>query len=310
MGSFLLKRGAQSLVVLLLISLVAFAVVQAIPGNPARLALGPRAPQASVDALADQYRLRDPVVDQYVHFVGSAVTLDFGRSIRSRQPVRELLRARIGPTMLIVVYAGALSLLVALLLGVAAARRAGRATDATIRVGSMFLVAMPPFWLGLVLVLLLGVQAGIFATSGYETGVAGIFRTLTLPAITVACGLAPVLIRSVRASVRENLTSDYAEAARSRGLGERRVLYRHVLRNSLISTVTILGTTLAFLISGTVVVEYVFGIPGLGTLAVSAVANRDFPIVQALVVVFGVLTLLVNMLADVAYAALDPRVRL
>jgi len=310
MATFLAKRAFQSILVLLIISLVAFALVQAIPGNPARLALGPRAPEQAVRLLEDRHHLNDSVLSQYWQFVSNAAQLQFGSSIRSQQPVGPMLLDRLAPTVLIIVYAAVISVVLAVVLGVWSAIRAGRPIDSATQVGGMFAVAMPPFWLALVLVLVFGVNLHVFATSGYESGPAGILRSLTLPAVTIACGLAPLLIRSVRSSVLENLGADYAVAARSRGIGRLRILLRHVLRNSLLSTVTILGSSLAFLVSGTVVVETVFAIPGIGSLSVNAVTNRDFPIVQALVLLFGTLTLLANLVTDLVYAWLDPRVRL
>jgi peptide/nickel transport system permease protein len=309
-ATFLARRALQSLLVLLIISLVAFVLVQAIPGNPARLALGPRAPEQSVRILEEEYHLDDPVLQQYWHFISNSARFDFGSSIRSRQPVGPMLLDRVAPTMLIIAYAAFLSVLLAVGLGVWSAVRAGRPVDSAVQVGGMFAVAMPPFWLALMLVLAFGVGLPLFATTGYESGAAGILRTLTLPAVTIACGLAPLLIRSVRSNVLENLGADYATAARSRGLGPRRILFRHVLRNSLLSTVTIFGSSIAFLVSGTIVVENVFAIPGIGALSVNAVANRDFPIVQSLVLLFGTLALVANLVTDLVYAWLDPRVRL
>ncbi|HET8814308.1 MAG TPA: ABC transporter permease [Solirubrobacterales bacterium] len=310
MATFLARRAVQSLLVLLIISLVAFVLVQAIPGNPARLALGPRASEQSVQILEQEYHLDEPVLSQYWHFISHSASLDFGSSIRSRQPVGPMLLDRVTPTMLIIAYAAFLSTLLAVGLGVLSAVRAGRPVDSAVQVGGMFAIAMPPFWLALMLVLAFAVGVPLFATTGYESGVGGILRTLTLPALTITCGLAPLLIRSVRSSVLENLGADYATAARSRGLGPRRILFRHVLRNSLLSTVTILGSSIAFLVSTTIVVEYVFAIPGIGALSVNAVASRDFPIVQSLVLLFGTLALLANLVTDLVYAWLDPRVRL
>ncbi len=259
--------------------------------------------------LRQEYHLDESMLAQYGHFVAGAASFDFGDSIRAHEPVSQLIGSRIAPTLLIVAYAGLISLLVALLFGLYAATHAHGPADLGIRAFGMTAIAVPPFWLGLVLMLLFAIQVPIFATSGYESGLGGVLRTLTLPALTIACGLAPVLVRTIRASVLENLHADYAVAARSRGIGERRVLVHHVLRNSLVATLTVLGTSMAFLVSGTVVVENVFGVPGLGTLTVNAVANRDFPVVQALIVLFAVLTLVLNFCTDVLYGLLDPRVR-
>jgi peptide/nickel transport system permease protein len=178
-----------------------------------------------------------------------------------------------------------------------------------IRVVTMITFAMPAFWLALVLVELLALRAHVFPVSGYGGGFAAKLRDLTLPALTITLYLMPMLVRTLRSSIIDVLGSDFVEAARARGLSERRVIFKHVLRNASIATVTVLAVNLGFLISGTVVIEVVFDIPGLGSLIVGAVQQRDFPLVQALTLIFGFIVIVVNLLADVAYAVIDPRVR-
>lgn len=169
---------------------------------------------------------------------------------------------------------------------------------------------MPAFWTALLLVLFFSLRLGIFPTSGLGEGFASLVLSLTLPAVTIGFYLAPVLLRSLRASLIETLAAEYIEAARARGLSERRVLLKHVLRNSLIAMITVLGVNIGFLISGAVVVENVFAIPGLGSLMVSSIIARDYPVIVALTLVFGVIVMVVNLLVDLSYAILDPRIRL
>ncbi len=174
----------------------------------------------------------------------------------------------------------------------------------------MVAFAMPAFWLGLVLILVFNVDLGILPSSGYSGGFANRIKDLTLPAVTLGLGIAPMLLRSLRSSLAQSLESEYVEAARARGLSNTRVLTRHALRSSLLSSITILGVNIGILLGGVVVVENVFVIPGLGSILVSAIVNRDYPVIEALTVIFGVLIVAVNLLTDVTYAVVDPRVRL
>jgi peptide/nickel transport system permease protein len=217
--------------------------------------------------------------------------------------------SRIAPSLLLLLYATVLSALIAVPLGLISALKRDRIPDHVIRVVGMVTFAMPAFWLALVLVELLSLRAHVFPVSGYGGGLLTKLKDLTLPAITIALYLAPMLVRTLRSSVIDVLGSDFVEAARARGLSDRRVVLKHVLRNASIATITVLAVNLGFLISGTVVIEVVFDIPGLGSMIVSAVQQRDFPLVQALTLIFGAIVIGVNLLADVAYSAVDPRVR-
>jgi peptide/nickel transport system permease protein len=303
------QRISQSLLVLLAVSLVAFCLMQLVPGDPARIALGPRATQDAVDAARQSLGLDEPVLRQYLDFVGGALHGDFGYSIQQRAPVAEIIAPRIMPSLLLVGYATILSVLLAVPLGLISALRRDRLPDHVIRIVTMITFAMPAFWLALVLVILLSLKLGIFPVSGYGDTVAEKLRDLTLPALTIALYLTPMLVRTLRGSVIDVLGSEFVEAARARGLSQRRVVFKHVLRNATIATLTVLAVNLGFLISGTVVIEVVFDIPGLGSLIVSAVQARDFPMVQALTLIFGAIVIAVNLMTDVAYAIVDPRVR-
>ena len=174
----------------------------------------------------------------------------------------------------------------------------------------MVTFAMPSFLLGLLLILFFSLKLGWLPTAGYGEGFVGHLRSLTLPAITVGLYLAPILLRTLRVGIIETLTAEYIEAARARGLSERRIVLKHVLRNSLISTVTVLGLNIGFLLSGLVIIENVFALPGLGSELVGAILERDYPMIQALTLIFAVAVIAINLLTDLAYAKLDPRVRL
>jgi peptide/nickel transport system permease protein len=309
MSASLNRRLLQSLLVLLGVSVVAFALIHLVPGDPARIALGPRAPLQAVAAARHTLGLDKPLVTQYLDFVTGAVHGDLGYSIQQRASVGGLVGPRILPSAFLIAYATIIAILLAVPLGVISALKRDRLPDHAIRIVTMVTFAMPAFWLALVLVELLSLRAHLLPVSGYSGSFAEKVKDLLLPALTIALYLAPMLVRTLRSSVIDVLDSDFVEAARARGLSERRVILKHVLRNASIATVTVLAVNLGFLISGTVVIEVVFDIPGLGSLIVSSVQSRDFPVVQALTLIFGAIVIAVNLLADVAYAVIDPRVR-
>ncbi|HEX4009412.1 MAG TPA: ABC transporter permease [Solirubrobacteraceae bacterium] len=303
------RRIPQSLLVLLGVSVVAFALIHLVPGDPARISLGPRAPEQAVLQARHSLGLDKPLITQYWDFISGAVHGNFGYSLIQHASVASILGPRIAPSLLLLAYATVLSIILAVPLGLYSALRRDRVPDHVIRVVTMVTFAMPSFWLALVLVELLALRGHVFPVSGYGGTIPDKLRDLTLPALTISLYLAPMLIRTLRSSVIDVLGSDFVEAARARGLSERRVITKHVLRNASIATVTVLAVNLGFLISGTVVVEVVFDIPGLGSLIVNAVEQRDFPLVSALTLIFGFIVIVVNLLADLAYAVIDPRVR-
>jgi peptide/nickel transport system permease protein len=310
MLKFVGLRLLQAVPVLVGITVASFVLIHLVPGDPARIQLGPRATLASVHQLDKQLGLDKPLLSQYVSFLSGAVRLNFGESLALHQSVGGLIRSRIGATALLMTYSLLISLTLTVPLGVLAAVRRDRLVDHVIRVAGMTLFVMPVFWLGLLLSLIFGLELGVLPTGGYGSGVTSVVRSLTLPALTLALAMTPLFVRSLRASVVQTLDAGFVEAARARGFSERRVLIGHCLRNASISTVTVVGLTIGALVSGTVVIEYVFAIPGLGTLLVSSVSARDFPTVQGLVVILALAVIVINLLTDLAYAAIDPRVRL
>ncbi|MGA8355170.1 MAG: ABC transporter permease [Solirubrobacteraceae bacterium] len=303
-------RLLQALPVLLGITVASFVLIHLVPGDPARIQLGPHATVAEVAALKRQLGLDRPLLAQYWSFLSGAVKFQFGESLALHQPVGGVIRGKLGVTLWLLVYSLFVSLVLTLPFGVIAAVKRDRPVDHGIRVVGMTLFVMPVFWLGLVLSLIFGLELGWLPTGGYAYGVLGTLRSLTLPAVSLGLVLAPLFVRSLRASVIQTLDAGFVESARARGLSEQRVLVRHVLRNASISTVTLVGLMVGSLVSGMVVVENVFSIPGIGTQLVASVSARDFPMVQGLVIVMALAVIVVNLLTDLAYAAIDPRVRL
>jgi peptide/nickel transport system permease protein len=307
---FVLYRPLQLLPVLFGISIVTFVLVQLIPGDPARILLGPKATEEAIAAVRERFGLDEPLIVQYGHFIANLLQGNMGRSVIYRAPVLEVVSQRIAPTLFLLIYGVVLSVLIAVPLALAAAWRAGSVTDQAVRVFSTTGIGLPAFWLGLMLMLLFSIQLGWFPVSGYGDGMLSHVHHLFLPALTISFALAPVLIRNLRASLLTQLDSDYVAAERAKGLPERAIYIGHVFRNSLIPTVNLLGVNVSWLIGGTVVIESVYSVPGLGQLMISSIFARDYLVVQAVTLIFAVGVILVNFAVDIATVALDPRVEM
>jgi peptide/nickel transport system permease protein len=310
MLTYLVKRLMVSIVVLFGIALATFMMIHLIPGDPAKIQLGIHATPAAVAQLHHQWGLDRSLPEQFWLYLGNIVTFNFGQSVAFNSGVTELVGNRIGPTAILLVYGILIALILGVPLAIIAALRQGGWVDNAIRVLTTFTFAMPTFWLGLMLALLLGYELGWFPVSGYQSGIGGILRTLTVPALTIGLGLLVIIVRNLRASLVTVLHSEYIEAARARGFGELRVVGKHAMRNSVVSTITILATLFGFLIGVMVLIENVFQIPGAGTLLVQAVQKRDYQLVQALAFLGGAVVVVIGFFTDVAYAWLDPRIRL
>lgn len=306
---FLVVRLLQAVPVLLGVTLIAFFAIHLVPGDPIQMMLQGRASEATLAAVRAKLGLDQPLAMQYLRFVGHALGGDLGTSILQRVPVTRVVSERIGVSFALLGLAALLSIVIAVPLAVLAAARRQRFTDHLIRLGGTVAFAMPSFWIGLLLILFFGLQLRWFPISGAGSGFADRLHHLFLPALTIALFLAPLLIQSLRAAMLEVLTAEYVEVARAKGLSESRVLLKYVLRSALVPVVTILAVNIGWLISGSVVVESVFSVAGLGMLLVHAVSTRDYPVIQGLTVVFAVLVLVVNLLADLAYALIDRRAR-
>jgi peptide/nickel transport system permease protein len=306
---FLLQRPLELIPVLFGVSLVSFLLVRSIPGDPARLLLGIKATPSAMAAIRARFGLDQPLSLQYFYFVKNALQGEFGKSIVYKSPVSGLIADHIAPTVFLILYTVVIALLMTAPAGVVSARRAGEWPDQLVRFVSTLGLGLPPFWLGIILVLVFSLKLGLFPVSGYGDGFLSHLHHLFLGAFTLALALAPVLIRNLRASLIVEQGADYVIAARSKGLNENRIFFRHVFPNSLIPTINLLGVTIGFLIGATVVVESVFAIPGLGQLMVNSIVDRDYMVVQAVTLVFAVGTILVSLIADLVTLALDPRIK-
>ena len=294
------------------VSVLVFSLIHLVKGDPVRLALGTRYSQEAYDALRARNGLDLPLVEQYVTWAGRALTGDLGVSFRSGEPVTALIGERLGATLTLAIAAILLALLIAIPLGTISALRPRSAVDRIATVISQIGISVPDFWLAIVLILVFSGTLGWLPTGGYvpitEDPVEWA-RRLVLPAIAVGVVSGSVITRFVRSSVLEALGSDHVRTAQAKGLPARQVFSWHVLRNALLPLVTVTGVQLAYLLSGVVVVEIVFSWPGLGQLALQAVQARDYPVLQGAVLLFAVIFLLINLLVDLLYTRIDPRIR-
>jgi peptide/nickel transport system permease protein len=307
---FVLYRPFQLLPVLFGISIVSFVLVHAIPGDPVRAIIGPKATPEVIERVRAQYGLDQPVIVQYLRFLENVAHGEMGRSVVYKTGVVGLVTERFEATIFLLGYAVVLALCLAVPLAVTATLWRGRSPDHLIRMLSTAGLGFPAFWLGIMLMILFSVRLGLFPVSGYGEGFPGHLHHLFLPALAIALALSAILTRNLRASLLAELDADHIAAARAKGLPARWIFVHHVFRNALIPTINLLGVNLGWLIGGTVVVESVFSVPGLGSLMVSSIFARDYMVVQAITLAFACATVLVNFVVDVVTVALDPRIEL
>jgi peptide/nickel transport system permease protein len=311
MARFVLRRLTQSAVVLLGVTLVVFLLLQLVPGDPVRVALGTRFDQETYDALRERSGLDRPLPIQYVDYVAGALTGDLGVSFRSGQPVSQIVMERLPATAALATFAIIFALLIAFPLGLLSAVKNGSPVDHATRVFSQFGVSVPDFWMGIMAIIVFAGVLGWLPPSGYTAFAddpVDWFKHLVMPSITVGLVTGAILTRFIRSSVLEAMSQDYVRTAEGKGLMPRRVVTRHVLRNALIPVVTVAAVQLASLLGGVIVIEVLFAWPGIGRLTYDAVQARDYPVLQGAVLLVAALFLLINLLVDVLYAKLDPRI--
>jgi peptide/nickel transport system permease protein len=301
-------RLMQLLPVLLGITVASFLLLHLVPGDPARTLLGVRATPREVAVLRHEWGLDKSLPVQYVDYLGRVLRGNLGTSIYYQTSVASLIAHALPITLAMLALGAVFGIAIAVPLALLAATRAGRPADHVIRVVPLFGLGMPPFWVGFVLLILFSLTFHIFPAGGYGTSFGAHVSSLILPALTVAAVTAPILVRSLRTALIEVLDSDFVRAANAKGLSSRRILIRHGLRNTLVPAVSVLAVNLGYLLGGTVVVENVFGLPGVGNLLLTGIFNRDFDVVQSVTLVYAIVVVVINLSADLAYAALDPRV--
>ncbi|HWP60338.1 MAG TPA: ABC transporter permease [Candidatus Acidoferrales bacterium] len=332
MAAYLVRRLLGTVPVLLLITLLVFLLLQAAPGDPASLLLSDETSAADVAEARRRWGLDQPVHVQYLKFITTAVTGDLGKSFRFAQPVSEVIAARLPATLELATAAIVVAIALAIPLGVWAAARPNSWVDNLGTGFGLFGISMPNFWLGIMLILLFAGQFHLLPSAGRSTyGVAGPEQTglyfldsllqqnwpalkdallhLTLPALALGTNMVGILMRVTRSSVLDALQEEYVVTARAKGLAERRVVWRHVLRNALIPIVTVVGLELGALLSGSIIVETVFAWPGLGSLLITGITARDYPLVTGLVLMYTAAFVIINLAIDALYGVIDPRIR-
>ncbi len=307
---YIVRRLLAAVPVLFGVTIIVFFMIHMVPGNPADAMLGTHATTQAVALIDKQLGLDQPVWDQYLEFLGRLLHGNLGHSYFYNASVMSLILGRLGATIWLIVAGAIFAVVISVPLAVWAASRRNGVADNAIRAVPLLGLGMPSFWLGIMLVLIFGLKLHWFPVSGFGTTIPEHLRSIVLPGLTVALSLVPILIRSLRTSMINVLGSDYITTARAKGLNPGRVAFGHALRNAAISSVTVLGINIAYLIGSTLVIETVFSLPGIGILMVEAIFDSDFPVVQGVTMVFAVLVVIVNLLTDIAHASLDPRVRL
>jgi len=309
-GQYILRRLAQMVPVMFGITLILFVMLRAIPGDPALAVLGDKATDEKIAIVRHSMGLDKPIYVQYVYYLRNLVTLNLGDSTKYRVPVNSLIWPRLQVSLSVVLMSSLLTALISLPLGILAALKQNSPIDNIVRSTLMVTMVMPTFYIGILLIIVLSVKIHLFPVSGYGETPFEHVKHLFLPSLTLALGASPILIRSLRSSILDAFQSDYVTTARAKGLAEQRVVTRHVLQNALIPTITLFGIGVGALLGGTVITEKVFALPGAGALLVDSIAARDYATVQSATLVVALLVILVNLLTDIIYSFIDPRVRL
>lgn len=305
----ILERLIQLIPALLGVALVTFFLVYMIPGDPVTLIAGDRASPETIAAIKARYGLDQPVGVQFLYYLKNVAMGDLGQSLRFRIPVTELILQHLWPTLLLLILTIVITIPCAILLAAVAASNQDKAIDHAIRALSVAGIAIPVFWVGIMLARVLSVQLGWFPVAGFGEGFAQNLYHLILPALTLALGITPVLSRNLRASLLEQMEADFVTAARSKGVPERYIFKRYVFMNALIPNLQLFGVIIAFLFGGTIVVEKVFAIPGIGQLLISSILGRDYYVVLGLTFFFALFTMVVMLIVDLLSMLIDPRLR-
>lgn len=311
MTNYILRRLAILPVVLLGVSIVVFMVLHLVPGNPAQMIAGADAPPETVAAIERELGLDQPLAVQYLRYMADVFRGDLGESLRSKRPVMDEVLTALPKTLQLAATAAVITPLIAIPLGVVSAAKRGTAVDSGLMLVSMVGITIPVFAIGLLMMLTFGYRLGWFPISGYGGPFWTIdgFKSLVLPALTLSVGTVATLSRLTRSTMLEILGNEFVRTGRAKGLRERVVLIKHALPNALLPIITVVGMQFAYLLSGAVVTETIFAIPGLGRLAVYAIQSRDFPVVQGSILLIALVFVLVNLLVDMLYAVVDPRIR-
>lgn len=310
---YLCKRVLSTIPVLFLVSIVVFSMIHLTPGSPARSMLGPEATEEQVAALEEVMGLNDPLPVQYVNWISDLLHGDFGVSVSGNEPVLSMIVSHMGPTISVTVFALIIDLLIALPLGILAARKKGAAADQLVSVVSLFGVSLPDFLLGLLLMLLFAVHLGWFPSSGYvplSDGFLAHIRSIALPSIALGFTYLALMMRMTKTAMYDALHKDYIKFAKAKGVHASGIVMIHALKNASVKLLTIVGQAVVGMLSGAAVIETLFVIPGVGQLIVLSISRRDYEVIQAIVLLVAVINVAIMLLVDILYGLIDPRIQI
>ena len=308
--NYIIKRVLQMIPVFIVVTIVIFFMIRLIPGDPAAVMLGSKATPEALASMREKMGLNEPVVTQFGIFGKDLCHFDLGTSIKYNQPVASLIRSKFLVTAALTLVSTIFSVLFSFSLGYIGGMKKDKWQDQIIRVISLFGLSAPTFWIGLLLLTVFAVNLGWLPVSGWGETLPEHIRGLILPGVTQALGVSAVLVRNLRNNVIEIKGSDFVEFAKSKGLKGKVISIRHILRNALIPTTTLLSLKIAYMLGGSVVIESIFSLPGLGALLVNSIYARDYAVVQGVVLTFVIMVMLINLITDIIYSILDPRVKL
>lgn len=304
MGRYIARRLLESIPLMLIISIFVFMFIHLLPGDPARTLAGVEAPLETVEAIREEFGLNDPLLVQYFNYMKGLFTGDMGRSLKSNIPVSELIWSRFQYTIQLVCAGLVWSPLLGIFIGVMCAIKRGKAFDLFGMLVAICGLSAPGFWLGLMGIQFFSVRLGVLPSAGLDS-----WKSLVLPSLVMGTGIMATLARYSRSSMLETLREDYVRTARAKGQKESLVMFRHAFKNSLIQVVTILGLQIGGLLSGSVITETIFSIPGMGRLLVDSIGYRDYPTIQGLLMIFALQYVLINLIVDVLYGVINPKIR-
>lgn len=310
---YVLKKTVSSLFTLFMVIVLVFLAFRIIPGNPANIILGVEATPAQVEELEQKLGLDQTLFEQFIHWFKGVLVLDFGESLRFSEPVLSLIHERMGVTFSLAFMAIVITIFVSIPLGIIAANYKGKFLDVLISIGTQIGLAIPSFWMGIILIMIFGLMLHLISVGGYvpwSENPLRAFKALLFPATAIAIPQIAILVRYLRTTMIEQLNFDYVRTAKSKGLKDSTILLKHVLKNALIPVITIAGLNFGAILAGSLVIEQVYALPGFGRMLITAIGDRDFPLVQGMVVMIAIIAIAVNLLVDLSYRYLDPKIKL
>lgn len=305
--TWIVKRLVQMIPVVIGITIISFFLIKLTPGDPARMILGMKASPEAVAVVRERLGLDQPLATQYFNYIGDLSKGELGDSIRYQLPVSDLILQYLPVTAFLAAYVIFLTLPVTLLFGMLAARNRGRWIDQSIRMATILGMTMPVFWLAILMLRLFSIELEWFPVSGFGTGFMGHLHHLFLPAVSISIYLAPILIRNLRSALLTEMGADYVVASRAKGLPEAYIFNHHILKNASLPTLNLFGVMVTYLIGGTLIVELVYALPGLGTLMYNAILGRDYSVIQGLTLFYAIATVLITLATDLVSSMIDPR---